>query len=118
MPTLPTCHVERNRTTPRRVVGKRLRLMEQLGICDPPPRARRRDPSTSHAAAKRAAGVTVDHRNRIMAVLDQPQTIYEIGARAGLSHVQVARRMKELQDLGRAEPTEQRRDGCRTWKRT
>jgi hypothetical protein len=102
---------------PRHGVGKRLRLMDQglLNLEPPAPRARTGDPSTSHAAAKRAAGVSVDHRNRIMAVLDRPQTIYELGARCGLSHVQVARRMPELQEQGRAEPTDGKRDGCRLW---
>ena len=83
-----------------------------------PPRARRADPETSHQAATKAASFAVNHRNRIMAVLTEPLTIKEIAARCpGIDHVAVARRMPELKDLGLAEPTEEKRDGCRVWKR-
>lgn len=91
--------------------------MEQIGI-DFSPRARASDPETSHEAAARAAGFAVSHRNRIYAALEQPGTIKEIARRLGdLDHVAVARRMKELQELGLARPTENRRDGCRVWER-
>lgn len=95
--------------------------MEQLGLAiDPPkPRARRRDPSTSHAAAKRAAGSAATHRDRIMAALDAGKgSIYDIGARCGLSHVEVARRLPELKAMNLAEPTgEIATDGCRLWRK-
>jgi hypothetical protein len=100
--------------------------VEQLGLLSieearrlegiPEPRARRSDPGTSHQAAKRAAGIAPNHRNLIMAALDHgPQNIYELGARTQLTHVQVARRMLELQDMKLAHPTGERRDGCRLW---
>jgi hypothetical protein len=96
--------------------------VEQLGLLapesdtGPAPRARRSDPSTSHAAATRASGIAVSHRNLIMAALDGRElNIYEMGARCGLTHVQVARRMLELQDMRLAHPTDRRRDGCRVW---
>lgn len=94
--------------------------MEQLAIdYDPKPLARRRDPATSQEAATRAANFAVNHRNRIRAVLTEPLTIKEIAARLGdLDHVAVARRMSELQQLGLAEPTAERRQGRRVWKRT
>lgn len=93
--------------------------MDQLSILFAPlPRARKKDPDTSHRAATKAAGMAVNHRNRIMAVLDRPQTIKEIAARLGdLDHVAVARRMPELKELKLAHPTEERRDGCRVWAR-
>ncbi len=92
--------------------------MEQLSIFDPQPRARRKDPATSHAAAKKAIGVAVSHRNRIMAALEKPGNIYELAARSGISHVAVARRMIELQRMGLADPTDEKREGCRVWART
>lgn len=89
--------------------------------CRPELHARRTDPGTSHKAAARmtANGVVVDHRNRIVAALDHPMTVKEIAAALGdLDHVQVARRMKELQEQQRAKPTTEIRDGCRVWVRT
>lgn len=94
-------------------------MAEQLGIFDQPaiaPRARRHDPETSHQAAAKAASVAVSHRNVIMAALDQgPGNIYELGQRCRLTHVQVARRMIELEGMLLAHPTELKRDGCRIW---
>lgn len=86
----------------------------------PAPRARRKDPATSHVAAAKAASFAVSHRNRIMAALSAPGTIKEIAERTGIDHVAVARRMCELQrpPLRLAEPTDEKRDGCRVWRRT
>lgn len=82
------------------------------------PLARRSDPETSHEAAAKAAGMAVNHRNRIMAVFDRPMTIKELAARLGdIDHVAVARRMPELQAMSQAHPTNNRRDGCRVWAR-
>lgn len=94
--------------------------MEQLGLHLTAPRARKGDPETSHAAARKVTkGIAANHRNHIAAALDRgPANIYEIGKRAGLSHVQVARRMIELQAMGIAEPTEQKIEGCRVWRKT
>lgn len=91
--------------------------MEQLAI-DLAPKARRRDPSTSHAAAAKAGSFAVNHRNRIMAVLHGRMTIKDIAAKCGLDHVAVARRMPELLALKQARPTDEKRDGCRCWERT
>lgn len=80
-----------------------------------PPRARRSDPETSKRAAARAADFAESHHGRIYAALDQPGTIYEIAARCGMTHVQVARRLPERLDV--FEPTDERREGCRVWRR-
>jgi hypothetical protein len=92
--------------------------VDQLGLdLNPQPRARRKDPDTSHQAAKKAGGIAVSHRNRIMAVLREGKgNIYQIGAKANLSHVAVARRMIELERMGQARPTEERSEGCRVWE--
>lgn len=87
----------------------------QLALDLPPPRARRRDPDTSKAAAARAKDFAESHHGRIHAALESPGTIYEIAARCGMTHVQVARRMPERLDL--FEPTDERREGCRVWRR-
>lgn len=88
----------------------------QLGLFTPAPRARRRDPETSHAAAAKAVSIASDHRTRIAAALEKGNgNIYELGARCGLSHVQVARRMIEMETAGAAHPTEEKREGCRVW---
>ena len=61
-------------------------------------RARRSDPETSHAAARAAGAFAHGHYALILGALAEgPKTIYEIAARTGLDHVQVARRMSELQ---------------------
>jgi hypothetical protein len=92
----------------------------QLELLPPPnsdkPRARRTDPSTSHAAAKRVEGVVAQHYALILSALEQGTgNIYEIGARCGLTHVQAARRLPEMDSLGLAHPTDERREGCRVW---
>lgn len=95
-------------------------MSEQLSIFDPP-RARHRDPETSHAAASKVGGLAARHRDLILAALTRPGNIYEIGARCGLTHVAVARRLPELHGAKPkplAEPTEEKRDGCRVWRRT
>lgn len=88
--------------------------------CRPELFARKTDPVTSHQAARRmtASGIVLDHRNRIVAALTAPMTVKEIAAALGdLDHVQVARRMGEIQEQGRAEPTGVVRGGCREWRR-
>lgn len=95
--------------------------VEQLGLVfdpKPRPRARRKDPATSHAAAARAESFAARHQDRILAALEQPGTIYDLAARTKLSHVAIARRMPELHAAGLAEPTQEKRDGCRVWRRT
>ena len=75
------------------------------------PRARHSDPSTSHVAADSMRGEAKLHRDLILAVLNDHEglTATEIGERCRLSMVQVARRMKELERLGLAEPTKETR---------
>lgn len=69
-------------------------------------RRRNTDPATSHAAARQSHGLASAHRAAIMRVL---RTVaerrvalapHEIGARCGLTSVQVSRRLKELEDDG------------------
>lgn len=92
--------------------------MEQLGLFDPQPRARRKDPTTSHVAAHKARTVAPNHRNLIMAKLTEPMNAYDIARATGLTQVQVCRRMPELDELKLAHPTTEHRDGIRLWART
>lgn len=63
-----------------------------------PPRARRRDPATSHAAADRAKDLAHQHHILILGALRQGSAGKDrIAKRAGLTSVAVARRMIELQ---------------------
>jgi hypothetical protein len=83
-------------------------------------RARNDDPLTSHAAAERVDEFSHKHFALILEDLKRCYgTIYDIAAATGLSHVQVARRMPELQKLGRVEPlgTAPGPNGraCRVW---
>lgn len=70
--------------------------------------ARTTDPHTSHKAAAAAKGLAGAHRDLIIGWLgslsmnDDGRTIEEIAAGVGLTHVQVARRMSELEADGRA----------------
>jgi hypothetical protein len=65
-----------------------------------PARARTSDPAVSHAAADRAErdGTIRGHAARIIRALVEggPGTASEVGARCGLTNVQVDRRAKEL----------------------
>jgi hypothetical protein len=86
------------------------------------PRARNNDALTSHEAAFHALTFAKHYRARILAVLIRPMTIYDIAEQTGLDHVQIARRMPELQTMGLARPTgatERGRTGgmCRLWEK-
>ena len=75
-----------------------------------PVRARRTDPSTSHAAARNAVRFAESHKDRILAALcDGPATAHQISERTGLTVVQIDRRLPELQRDGLAAPM---LDGC------
>ena len=96
--------------------------MNQLALFDPP-RARKRDPETSHKAAGRVGEFQMDHYARILEALDRgPATIYQLADRTGLTHVQVARRTTELETKGLIAtlPEETRLSpsgrSCRVWK--
>ena len=86
-------------------------------------RARRDDPVTSHQAAARVAEFAHAHQAVIVGSLmsQGAGTIYEIAARTGLDHVQVARRMPELEALQVARPTAETKPSpkgraCRVWE--
>jgi hypothetical protein len=70
------------------------------------PRARRRDPSTSHDAAKRAERFAQSHAGRILAVFQEYEsgvwTAKGLSDMTGLSIVQLDRRLPELPQIERA----------------
>lgn len=86
-------------------------------------RARASDPETSHAAARM---VTFDHAHygAILGALSWGEaTIYDIAIRSGLTHVQVARRLPEMQEKRLVCPTGETAVGptgrqCRVWRRS
>lgn len=95
--------------------------------CQPLPtasvRARRTDPLTSHQAAERAGRFAPSHSIRILDALRQlvTGTAHDIAWQAGLTVVQVDRRLVELQRAGRARVRMQDgkpliRDGFRVWE--
>jgi len=105
--------------------------VQQLSIFEHPqpgaraPRARRDDPVTSKLAAEKAGKFAKDHADLIYDALEKPGDIYEIAERVTaatgkpFSNVQVARRLPEMKQAGRAAPTDEiRGNGCRVWKRT
>lgn len=86
-------------------------------------RARRTDPSTSHAAAKQSRQFYCSHQDRILEVLRAwgPMNAEGIGNAAALTVVQVDRRMVELQRTGLARVQQQGgedviRSGMRVWE--
>jgi hypothetical protein len=83
----------------------------------PEPRARSTDPETSKAAAAHALAFAESHAGKIFAALATPGTCKEIGARIGLDHVAVARRLSEMEEANLIETTGEKRDGCRVWRR-
>ena len=65
------------------------------------PRARRRDPQTSHAAAADAKGLQKEHAIKILRALGYgPGGVDRIAAISGLRIDQVSKRMDELKDAG------------------
>lgn len=89
------------------------------------PRSRSSDPITSHLAAEGAAKFAGSHAQRILAALDEitSGTPAEIGEEAGLTVVQVDRRLCELQRANQADFLKDMagkpvtRDGFRIWVR-
>jgi hypothetical protein len=83
-------------------------------------RARSRDPETSHRAAAKAVSFAHGHYALIIGSLGLhgPQTIYELAANIGLTHVQVARRLPEITEVvcrtGKTRPGPTGRD-CGVW---
>lgn len=81
----------------------------------PVPRARRRDPATSKAAAAHAtSGAAYALRSRIRTLLTAsgPLTAREIAERLGADYFGVQRRMSEVPGLRRTGVV---RDGCAEW---
>ncbi len=76
--------------------------------------ARAADPPTSHLAAQRSRTFATGHAERVMAALatclqichERGATAAEIAAESGLTVVQVARRLPELQKAGRVKVLE------------
>jgi len=85
-------------------------------------RARRSDPETSHEAAARAKDFTSGHYAAIrLALLEHgPMSIYEIGTKTGLTHVQVARRTAEMNGVMIERTSDKRPSpsgrGCHVWR--
>ena len=75
----------------------------------PMPRSRRTDPATSHLAAEAARPAQLTHIEIIRGALVRhgAGTIEDIAHWTGLSPVQVARRMPDLQKVGMAAPNGQ-----------
>jgi len=87
--------------------------MNQLAMTFDAPRARRRDPATSHKAAARAKAFAPSHAMRILEVLrDEDLTAQEISQVTGLTVVQICRRLPEIEGA-KTLPFE--RDGFRVW---
>ena len=87
-------------------------------------RARRTDPESSHIAAANAAQFAGTHAQRILAALDviSTGTAHEIAEAAGLTVVQVDRRLCELERVGKVRFLTMPgrpliRDGSRVWAR-
>lgn len=92
--------------------------MTQLTLIAPIPQARRTDPLTSHAAAKKAAPIAPSHRNIIAAALAyEPATVKMISERCGLSQYAVSKRLPEMERMGLIKLTGREIDGCREWRR-
>lgn len=81
--------------------------MQQNAFDFDPPRARRTDPSTSHAAAAAAATMAGQHCAAILEALNKfgPMGKDQIASRCRLDGVQVCRRLTELQAANLARPT-------------
>lgn len=88
------------------------------------PRARRCDPSTSHAAAAMSVRFADTHGNRIVAALKEHGRMSPvgIGGMTGLTLVQVDRRVIELERAGRIRLVKDETgnpvvwNSCRVWE--
>ena len=68
-------------------------------------RARRTDPETSHAAARKAERFAASHVGRILALFQATGAYYtarDIAAHTGLTIVQIDRRLHEMPEIERA----------------
>jgi predicted ArsR family transcriptional regulator len=94
--------------------------MLQVDLFSTPPRARRRDPVTSHLAAEKVAGRASAHRQMIAAAIRRRpgMTYREIAEVTGLEPVAVGRRLVEVAREGLARSGEARTvngSAMRTW---
>lgn len=85
-------------------------------------RARRTDPDTSHASARRSVRFSASHAARILAVFQSASgytyTAFELAGITGLSVVQICRRLPELDEIEvvRVAGHDLERDGYRVWQ--
>lgn len=80
--------------------------MNQLSFVLDEPRARRRDPVTSHSAASAAHSLQIDHCCLILGALKRgPAGVDRIAAITKLTTYQVSKRMAELERAGAAKLT-------------
>lgn len=94
--------------------------MQQADLFSSTPRARHRDPATSHLAAAKVVGRADAHRQMIAAAIRQRpgMTYREIAELTGLEPVAVGRRLVEVEREGLARAGEARtvnRSAMRTW---
>lgn len=86
---------------------------------DPRTLARRSDPETSHAAARKVTAFGESHAGRIYDALrnagDRGATYREIAQAAGMEPVAVARRMHGMEARGLIGRTVEKRGGCVVW---
>lgn len=90
----------------------------------PQPRARRSDPATSHKAAESMRLHVGEQHSRILYALRHagPRTCHELADLVrGLDHVQIARRLPELEQQGRIRKTAETRPSptgrpCTVWE--
>ena len=86
--------------------------MSDLFTYSAPPRSRRNDPDTSHAAGDEAASFINAHHRVILDALRgsaEPLAAEQIADAGGLkSHIAVNRRLSELVDRNLIRPTEER----------
>jgi predicted ArsR family transcriptional regulator len=80
----------------------------QLALYLPAPRARRRDPATSHRAAKSMRKQAPKQADRVLEALWflGEAGANQIAAVCGLTQVQVCRRLPELEAAGKCAPTD------------
>jgi predicted ArsR family transcriptional regulator len=80
---------------------------KEIAMARTEPLARNTDPSTSHEAAQLALNFQAQHHRNILDALrvHGPMGKDTIGARAGLTGVQVSRRLAELEKLKKVRAT-------------
>lgn len=104
-------------------------LQTAFDFASPAPRARRRDPETSHDAAREATALAKDHCTRIATVITaagaRGACARELARRTGLTVVQIDRRLHEIDGIerrvreGATKANQfQRREGCAIWWKT